>query len=193
MNDVPTAEAAVRQYLLWITAPDSLRDEGRVAELESTAAAASDPIEKLKALSALEDAKTVDGDRLRADFVAHARDYVAGEGIRVDAFRTMGVSDDVLRDAGLLGGPPSRSSAPSAARRPSGNRRMPRLNLDDVEKAIPDGEFKLADLATAIDRETATTRNYLIRLVGDGKVTEVGEDASGRGKPAKIYRRSLPA
>ena len=53
MNDVPTAEVAVRQYLLWITAPDSLRDEGRIAELEATVAAATDPIEKLKALSAL--------------------------------------------------------------------------------------------------------------------------------------------
>ena len=26
--------------------------------------------------------------------------------------------------------------------------------------------------------------------IGDGKVVEVGEDASGRGKPAKIYRRA---
>src|SRR5215218_5001682 len=116
----PTAEAAVRQYLLWITAPDSLRDESRIAELQAAIDATSDPIEKLKALSALEDARTVDGDRIRADFVAHAREYVAGEGIRVDAFRTMGVPDDVLRDAGLLGGPPPRSSSasPSAARRP---------------------------------------------------------------------------
>jgi hypothetical protein len=193
MNDrAPTAEAAVRQYLLWITSPDSLRDEGRIAELQSTVDGTSDPIEKLKALSALEDARTIDGDRIRADFVAHARDYVAGEGIRVDAFRTMGVADDVLRDAGLLGGPPSRSSArvDSARRKPGGNRRMPRLNLSDVEASLPEGDFKLADFAAAIDREVATTRNYLIRLVGDGKVVEVGEDASGRGKPAKVYRRA---
>src|SRR5215218_9273104 len=194
MNDVPTAEAAVRQYLLWITAPDSLRDEGRIAELQATIDATSDPIEKLKAISALEDAKSVDGDRIRADFVAHARDYVAGEGIRVDAFRTMGVSDDVLRDAALLGGPPSRSSGAGGSagprRKPGGNRRMPRLNLSDVEASLPEGDFKLSDFASSIDREVATTRNYLMRLLGDGKVVEVGEDASGRGKPAKIYRRA---
>jgi hypothetical protein len=184
-------ETAIRQYLLWINSPDSLRDEGRIAELQATADAATDPIEKLKALSALEDAKSVDADRLRADFVAHARDYVAGEGIRLDALRTMGVTDDVLRDAGLLGGPPSRSDgAPASRRKPGGNRRMPRLNLADVEASVPHGDFKLADLAAAIDREVATTRNYLMRLVGDGKVVEVGEDASGRGKPAKIYRRA---
>jgi hypothetical protein len=192
MNEsAPTAEAAVRQYLLWITAPDSLRDEGRITELQSTIDATSDPIEKLKALSALEDAKSVDGDRIRADFVALARDYVAGEGIRVDAFRTMGVPNDVLRDAGLLGGPPSRSANSSApTRKPGGNRRMPRLNLSDVEANLPEGDFKLADFASSIDREVATTRNYLMRLLGDGKVIEVGEDASGRGKPAKVYRRA---
>ena len=192
MNDsAPTAEAAVRQYLLWITAPDSLRDESRIAELQAAIDATADPIEKLKSISALEDAKTVDGDRIRADFGTHARDYVAGEGIRVDAFRTMGVSDDVLRDAGLLGGPPSRSSSSAGARRkPGGNRRMPRLNLSDVEASLPAGDFKLADFASSIDREVATTRNYLMRLIGDGKVVEVGEDASGRGKPAKIYRRA---
>ena len=193
MNDrAPTAEAAVRQYLLWITSPDSLRDESRIAELQSTVDGTTDPIEKLKALSALEDARTIDGDRIRADFVTHARDYVAGEGIRVDAFRTMGVPDDVLRDAGLLGGPPARSSSTAAGprRQPGGNRRMPRLNLSDVESSLPEGDFKLADFATSIDREVATTRNYLMRLLGDGKVVEVGEDSSGRGKPAKIYRRA---
>jgi hypothetical protein len=184
------AETAVRQYLLFLTSPDSLRDEQRIAELQSVVDTTTDPIEKLKALSALEDAKAVDGERLRAEFVAQARNYVAGQGIRVDAFRTMGVAEDVLRDAGLVEGRTPRSASTDGRRKIGGNRRMPRLNLDDVEAAVPQGDFKLADLAAAIDREVATTRNYLIRLVADGKVVEVGEDASGRGKPAKIYRRA---
>jgi hypothetical protein len=184
------AETAVRQYLLFLTAPDALRDEQRIAELQSVVDTTTDPIEKLKALSALEDAKAVDGERLRAEFVAQARNYVAGEGIRVDAFRTMGVAEDVLRDAGLVESRTPRPATTDGRRKIGGNRRMPRLNLGDVEAAVPHGDFKLADLATAIDREVATTRNYLIRLVADGKVVEVGEDASGRGKPAKIYRRA---
>ena len=61
---------------------------------------------------------------------------------------------------------------------------------EEVEAKLPDGEFKLAELASAIDREVTTTRNYLSRLVADGKVHVTGEDASGRGKPAKIYRKS---
>ena len=194
MTDPATPESAVRQYLLWLTSPESLRDEGRIAELEDRVEQATDPIEKLKALSALEDARSVDADALEADFVAHAREYVQGEGIRVDAFRTMGVRDDVLRAAGLLEGrrvvASSSGGDGAGRRRPGGNRRMPRLNLADVEAAVPEGEFRLAELAAAIDREVATTRNYLLRLLGDGKVVEVGEDASGRGKPAKIYRRA---
>jgi hypothetical protein len=184
------AEHAVRQYLLFLTAPDTLRDEQRIAELQSVVDSATDPIEKLKALSALEDAKAVDGERLRAEFVAHARNYVAGQGIRVDAFRTMGVADDVLGEAGLLGDRGHRTISSAPRRQPGGNRRMPRLNLADVEAAVPTGDFKLADLAAAIDREVATTRNYLMRLVADGTVVEVGEDPSGRGKPAKVYRRA---
>jgi hypothetical protein len=185
-----TAESAVRTYLLWLAAPESLRDEQRIGELRAAADRATDPIDKLKALSALEDAQAVDGQQLEDDFVARAKEYVAGENIRVDAFRTMGVSDEVLRSAGLLGGPGGPARSTPARRRPGGNRRMPRLNLADVDAAVPTGEFRLAELASAIDREVATTRNYLQRLIGDGKVVEVGEDASGRGKPAKIYRRA---
>jgi len=70
--------------------------------------------------------------------------------------------------------------------------RAPRLTMEEVEAALPSGEFKLVDLANALGREPATTRNYLVKLITQGKVGEVGDDPnhSGKGKPAKLYSRA---
>lgn len=189
-----TPELAVRRYLQFLAAPESLVDANELRELESAAAAATDPIERLRAINAVHVAKVVDGSRLKADFISNAREFARAEEIGVEAFQEIGVPDDVLRAAGLLGGGRSRRTHAGddgrAHRRSRSNRRSPRLHLEQVEEALPEGDFKLVELATAIDREVNTTRNYLGRLVADGKVQVVGEDPSGRGKPAKIYRRS---
>ncbi len=68
--------------------------------------------------------------------------------------------------------------------------RSPRLELDDVVAQLPDGPFTVRALADRIDRPVATTRNYLDRLVERGLAQVTGEDASGRGRPTKIYERA---
>lgn len=190
-----TPELAVRRYLQFLAAPESLVDENELRVLESAVDSATDPIDRLRAINAMQMAKVVDGGRLKADFIANASEFAKAEAIGVGAFREMGVSDDVLRAAGLMGDRRSRRTHGGdddgrSHRRGRSNRRSPRLHLEEVESALPVGEFKLAELAAVIDREVNTTRNYLGRLVADGKVEVVGEDATGRGKPAKIYRRS---
>jgi hypothetical protein len=197
--DGPAAEA-VRRYLQFLEDPASLRDEAAIEELRRQATDARDPLDRLRAVSRLKAAEQVDGAVFEAAFIVHANAFAQTEGIHVDAFREVGVPADVLREAGLLGGPrrlrpPGRSAADGdAAARPASRRtgaqRAPRLPLEEVVAKLPDGEFRLTDLAAAIDREPATTRNYLNRLVLDGTVVEAGEDASGRGKPAKLYRRA---
>ncbi len=188
-----TPELAVRRYLQFLISPESLVDTEELRGLEAAASAATDPIDRLRAISAVHAARVVDGRRLKADFISYARDFAFAEEIRVEAFQEMGVPDDVLRAAGLLGGRTRRPHGIEEGGRPHrrsrSNRRSPRLHLEEVETKLPEGEFRLAELATAIDREVTTTRNYLNRLVADGKVQVVGEDASGRGKPAKIYRK----
>lgn len=70
--------------------------------------------------------------------------------------------------------------------------RQPRLSLDEVAAKLPSGEFKLSDLAEAIDREPQTARNYLNKLVEAGTVGVIGDDPnhSGKGKAAKIYAKA---
>jgi hypothetical protein len=48
-------------------------------------------------------------------------------------------------------------------------------------------QFKLTDLAAKQDRDNVTTRNYVNQLVEAKYLKVVGEDASGQGRPAKIY------
>jgi hypothetical protein len=199
--DGPAAEA-VRRYLQFLEDPASLRDEAAISELRRRAADARDPLDRLRAISALQDAERVDGAVFEAAFIVHAKAFAQAEGIHVEAFRELGVPADVLRESGLVDGPrrlrPSGRSTPgddegagrTTTPRRSGGQRAPRLPLDEVAAKLPESEFRLTDLAAAIGRETATTRNYLNRLLLDGAVVEVGEDASGRGKPAKIYRRA---
>jgi hypothetical protein len=62
------------------------------------------------------------------------------------------------------------------------------LDLDAVAARLPAGEFTVRDVADAIDRPIATARNYTDRLVEAGRATLAREDASGRGKPKKLYR-----
>ncbi|MEJ7743268.1 MAG: hypothetical protein WKF73_12370 [Nocardioidaceae bacterium] len=50
-------------------------------------------------------------------------------------------------------------------------------------------DWKLTDLAAALDRDPGTVRNYINRLVSEKVVTVVGDDPEhdGRGRAAKLY------
>src|SRR5262245_34589661 len=95
------AERAVRLYLLFLEDPDALRDDSEIQKLRRSVDGATDPIDKLKALAALEQASTIDEAPLREGFVAHAKTWADAQGVPVAAFRELKVTDDVLRDAGF--------------------------------------------------------------------------------------------
>jgi len=180
-----TAEAAVRAYLEFVQNGTGIgRQRGLVTR-------AKDPIVKLKALAAVAQA-----DALEAGFVAHAQEFAAAENIPVEAWAKLGVDGEVLSKAGLAVTRPTR---PAAKKRPgsksstSGRPRSARaepLGLDAVAAKLPRKPFKVKDLAERIERPSDTTRKYLDQLVKAERVTIVGQDASGRGKPAKIYQRA---
>jgi hypothetical protein len=185
----PDPEDAVRRYLLFLVDPESLRDAEAVETATAAVATATDPIEKLRALAALESAQDVDATACREAFLLHAKTWADAEGISAKAFLELGVPAADLVAAGLTAaaGRARRAAAGGGARG-----RAPRLTLDEVAAKLPDGEFRLSHLAAAIDREPATTRNYLTKLVESGVVTDLGEDPrhDGRGKAPKLYIRT---
>lgn len=184
------AESAVRQYLLYLDDPSKLRDEAEIQRKTKAVLEADDPIEKLKAVAELERVAKVDETPLRENFVAHASDWAAAENIPVNAFRELGVPDDVLRAAGF--------DVPVAGER----RRRAGVDARQRAKAVPVeeiksfvlsnlGTFVLSDVQAKAGGSPATVRKAVEELVESGHVERIGPVSgySGRGRAPIQYNR----
>jgi hypothetical protein len=192
-------EGQIRSYLDSLgrkaVKPRRVVDVDAVNAVKEKLRSATDAIEKLKLYGELEAAERPkvetpadDRDALEAGFVANAKAWAATQGIPVSAFERLKVPSDVLRKAGFaVSASGRRSVRPVSSRR--GGTRAPRLDLQDVKVVIGKlpATWTLKALSEKLDRDTATTRNYVKRLVSDGFLTVVGEDSSKQGRPAKIY------
>jgi hypothetical protein len=185
-------EDHVRLYLQYLADPESLRDEAAIIKAQAAVDRAKDPIAKVRALTALERAEAVDPEVYRQGFITNVKAWVESDGVSISALQQIGVPDDDLVEAGLLAPPTRRRGRGRAAAASQPRSRAPRLGLDEVARHLPKREFRLTELADAIEREPATTRNYLNKLLEQGIVAEVGDDPkhSGKGKAPKLYTRA---
>jgi hypothetical protein len=188
-----TPEDHVRLYLQYLADPGSLRDEAAIAKAQAAVDRAKDPIVKVKAITTLERALSVDPQIYREGFITNVKAWVESDGVSVTALQQIGVPDEDLIEAGLLSAQSTRRRGRGRVAAASSPRsRAPRLGLDEVARHLPKREFRLTELAQAIEREPATTRNYLNKLVEQGIVAEVGDDPNhtGKGKAPKLYIRA---
>lgn len=189
-------EDLLRRYLTWLADPSTLVDEAAVARLEAAAADESDPVARLKLLSELERARQgADVDELQAAVVSDLAEWSEAQGITRGALEQLGVPATVLDRAGLRRAARRATGRGPKRGAPTGGTRAERLDPADVKRVITEQlgrTWKLADLAEAIDREPATARNHLTRLLAEGFVTEVGDDPAheGRGRAPKLYARA---
>jgi hypothetical protein len=188
------AEHAVRRYLAWVDDPSSAVDEEAVARAEAAFAEATDPIDKLHAAAARERARAADVDALRVAFEAHARSYADAEGIPVEAFRSLGVPDDVLASAGfavpssrgrrgpVAGARRARSDAPRAPQVPIGRIKSAAMQMPK--------QFTLAQLAEeAGGGSPATVRKAVEELIAEGRAASLGPNPNhtGPGRAPTLY------
>lgn len=184
-------EDSIRAYLDSLGASDKpVVDREAVKSLKAEIKAESDAIKKLRLLAALEKeeaGRVPDRSGDKSVFVAEAKKWADSEGIPVSAFQALKVPDAVLREAGFN----VSASGSGAASRPRTGSRASRIPFDDVAAAAKrlGSGWKLADLSAALDRDSATARNYLNKLVDEGIITVVGDDPKhdGRGRAPKIY------
>jgi len=182
-------EDGIRSYLGSIGSTSKpMVDREAVKSLKTQVRNTADPIEKLRLLAALEDERAgrmPDHSAHEAVFVAEAKAWAADEGISASAFQSLKVPDDVLRAAGF-----SVSSSRSTGSTRTGGRAQ-KIPMEDVQAAARSlgAQWKLGDLAGALDREPATIRNYVNKLVADGSVKDLGDDPqhNGRGRAPKLY------
>jgi hypothetical protein len=199
-HDLTAAETAVRRYLQYLADPGSLRDDAAVEAAEKAVAEAGDPIEKLRALSALERAGRVDGTHLTRGFLLHARAWAEANGITVGAFQALGVPDDVLAGAGFPVGRKANRKPARAARESdvvgddSGRQRAPRTSRSTIEEHITErsGTFTIADVLQAVGGTPMTVSKVVSDLVALGTVRKLGPDPhhNSRGRAPILYERS---
>ena len=185
------SEELIRSYLSNVGKTDkAVVDKEAVKALKAQVRSEADPIEKLRLLAALEDeqqGRVPDRSAEQEAFVAEAKGWAESEGIPVSAFQSMRVPDDVLRQAGFTVSA-TRSTGTTGGRSSS---RAPRVPMEQVEAAARGlgSPFTLNQLADALDREPATVRNYVNKLIEQGTAKDMGDDPShdGRGRAPKLY------
>lgn len=185
-------EDGIRSYLDSLgVSQKPVVDREAVKSLKAEIRAAKDPIAKLRLIAVLEEEQAgrvpdIAGDK--AVFVAQAKAWAEAEGIPASAFQALGVPDDVLVEAGFSL-PDQASKGSSSGRSSSG--RAPRIPIEDARAAVKKlgSGWKLTDLAVALDRDAATARNYVNKLIEEGLIVDLGEDPKhdGRGRAPKVY------
>lgn len=194
-HPTPPAEEAIRSYLLFLDDPSKLRDEAEVQARTVAVLQADDPIEKLKALAALEKASAVDEKGLRAGFIEHARAWAEANGISVEAFLKLDVPADVLIAAGF-DVPPARSrrGVTGAVSPGSGTpTRRPAVAAADIKDAVLTfaEPFTLNQVMAKVGGSPMTVRKAVEDLITEGRVERQGPvpEYGGRGRAPIQYAR----
>jgi len=182
-------EDSIRAYLNFLADPAASLDTAEIERLEQLVRASTDPIERLRHAAALDQARTPDGQALLEGFVRDAKTWADAESIPVSAFQRLGVSDDVLRRAGLIRtgrGTTRRRSAGSGGS--SSGRRVSVADMQAWALSQPD-VFTIKDVTKALGGSLVTANKALQELVNDGSLTNLGQapDHKGPGRaPARF-------
>ena len=182
-----TAETAVRNYLTFLSDPDSLVDKASVGMLEAEVAKAKDPVDKLLAISRLLRAQSADPDTFVRGFIENAREWSEAEGVPASAFEQMGVPRDVLAQAGLVvGGGRARGGR---TRAPSASPRRARVRPEQLEEGILslDEPFSIKDVSEKVGGSPLTIKAAVERLEAQNKIVPAGERSGGRGRASKVW------
>ena len=120
--------------------------------------------------------------------MAQAKQWAATEDVPANAFRELGVPDDVLRVAGIIvvGG---RSRSRVGAPKPASSTRRPAIKADALEAGILtlSDPFSVKDVSERVGGSTVTIKAAIERLEAQGKVLGAGERAGNRGRASRIW------
>ena len=182
---------AVRDYLIALRDPASLRDNAAITALENKLERSDDVVERVQLRQQLLDLDRPTPQRYEGAFVEHARAWADGAGISGDAFVAEGVPSDVLRRAGFqvtaAGRGRGRGRRAAGARRP-----RTRVSADEIRAAIPSGTFTVKDLQERSGASAAVVRRVISEQVDAGDLVRRGTDSAhaGPGRAPAVYQRA---
>jgi hypothetical protein len=177
--DSSTAGAAVawaesvRAYLSFLADPSSAVDAREVARLEKLVTSSTDPLDRLRHTAALHRATTPGGEHLLELFIRDAKKWAEAESVPASAFLSTGVSNEVLRKAGLL----------KATRRTNASRPAKRVTVEDVKSWVLSQEstFTVKDVSTTLGGAMGTVTKALQELLADELIVNTGPDDAHQG------------
>jgi hypothetical protein len=176
-------------YLQYLADPSKLVDPASVKKLESDVDKAKDPIEKLRALAALERARSVDGAMYEEAFIRSARAWAEAEGIPLGAFRSMGVPEAVLNRAGFES---ARRRGRTARRGAGRSGRAKSTSAEAIQQWVLShtGAFTLSDVQEGVGGSPATIKKAIDELISAEKLVNLGpvSEHIGRGRAPYHYR-----
>ncbi len=181
-------ESAVRNYLVALKDPSSLRDDEKIQDLQRRLAESEDKVERLRLRQQIMDASTPKTERYEDEFITHAKTWADDMGISAAAFVEEGVPPAVLRRAGfpvsVRGRPGRRTGA-----RPT--RIRGRVTVEEVRSAIPRSAFTIKQLQERSGASPAVVRKVVDEEVREGRLSREGSDPahSGPGRAPTLFRR----
>ena len=187
MSDEEQAEQAIRRYLQWLGDPNSIVDVAAIDAAELTARQTTDVIEKLKALSRVENLRAGDAASVRRAFLEHAKTWGAANEISAASWIRLGVPPEVLREAGITGNRgASRPTRSVSTRSQSSSVSVGTIVAHVATLTAP---FVLAEIVDAVGGSPMTLRKAIDQLVADGVVRRLGPDSrhNGRGRAPIRY------
>jgi hypothetical protein len=177
------SEEAVRNYLAYLSDPASIVDQPKIDALNASVKAEKDPLAKLKLISERDRAQNVDASAVRGDFIVHAAEWAKVNNVTSGAFQQMGVGNDVLTAAGLLGKKGRGKAKGSAA--PRGTR-APGVRSEGIRTAIAakSGIFTISEIAKDTGATVATVTKVVNGMVEEGSIKNRGqaEKTGARGR-----------
>jgi hypothetical protein len=191
-------ETAVRNYLTFLSDPDSLRDPEEVKKLEAEVAGATDVVDQLMARAALRRAMAVDPGVYERAFIEHGKDWADANDVPAGVFEDMGVRSDVLQAAGFFGrtgrgiGRVAKKAAPMVGR--ASTPRRASVKSDELEAGILRLEepFSIKEVTEKVGGSTITVTKAVKELEAQGKVKAAGERANERGRASRVWATVAP-
>ncbi len=185
-----SADAAIRNYLVALRDPSSLRDDEGIRALQQRIDSSSDELERLRLRQELFDTETPSVQRYEDDFVTHAKAWADEHGVGAKAFAAEGVPNQVLRRAGFAG--LGRGGRRATGRRGGGGTRTrSRVTVDEVRNAIPKSAFTIKTLQETSGASPAVVRKVVQEELAAGRLQPQGTDPGhrGPGRAPTLYKR----
>ena len=182
---VATGEESVRRYIQFLSDPASMVDEGEAERIEEEIALSHDVIEKVRLIAKLTRVRTPDGSDVLADFLRDARGWSTANNVPASAFRSMGVSEDVLRRAGLV-------RVGRKAPRQGSRQKSSRVTVADIQQWVMSRNeaFTVRDVHESLGASLVTSMKAIRQMIDQGNVIELGQ-GEGEGRPGRSPGRYL--